>query len=492
VKAVAACRDHPEIAYLSVATTRLAEDGKTMRSIGVVKTEDGGKTWEWSFRAGELPVPRPGGSDWEGRFREPENYAQDWLTQRYGSFWADIPFGFGVGPTDPDYCYATDMGRAYMTADGGKQWRGVINHCDDEGGAYTTGLDVTTCYGLHFDPHHPEVCFLSYTDIGLFKSFDRGKTWHHRIQGTPRAWRNTCYWLTFDPEVPDKVWSVWSNGHDFPRLKMFRHGSADRYVGGVCVSEDNGETWRPTMKGMPEVGCTQILLDPASPAGNRTLYVVGFGRGVYKSTDDGKSWRACDRGLPADNRNAWWLAGNPAGAMYLLNFRGYQEGQSVPGGIYRTADGAETWERLPISDDLPSPSDLCVAPDDAIYLGAWPVDLPGGQVDGGVFRSTDGGRTCERLPFPGHYVYGVNLDRGALYATAWHQGVFRSEDGGQRWSRLGGANFGWPHRVIPDPHDSEMIYLTTFGASLWHGPARGVPGVGPDIVDLPEVSEIRP
>ena len=153
--------------------------------------------------------------------------------------------------------------------------------------------------------------------------------------------------------------------------------------------------------------------------------------------------------------------------------------------------------RLPISDDLPSPSDLCPAPDDPeiAYAAAWPVSLPDRVVAGGVFKTTDAGVTWERLPFPGQYVYGITIDPrepGVVYATAWHHGVFRSEDGGRTWARLGGANFGWPHRVIPDPFDPEMIYLTTFGASLWHGPKRGTPGEGPDIVNLPPVTGVSP
>ena len=497
MKAVAACRDHPEIAYLATSSRRLDSEGRAWWSIGVAKTTDGGGNWDWVFRVGEQRQRHPGESDWEGRYGEPANYEQDWLTKCYGSFWCDLPFGFGVSPTNPDYCYASDMGRAYVTSDGGSHWHGVINRFDAEGGACTTGLDVTTCYGLHQDPHHPDVAFISYTDIGLHKTLNRGLTWHHRIRGVPRPWRNTCYWLVFDPDIPGKVWSVWSSGHDFPRIKMFRHGSADRFRGGVCVSEDSGETWRPTMAGMPEVGCTQIVLDPTSPVGNRRLYVTAFGRGVYRSSDDGRSWALRDVGLPTVNRNAWWLAGDPAGAMYLLLFRSYADGESIPGGLYRSTDSAETWMRLPISDDLPSPSDLCLAPDDpeTAYAAAWPVSLPDRMVAGGVFKTTDAGVTWERLPFPGQYVYGITIDPrepGVVYATAWHHGVFRSEDGGRTWARLGGANFGWPHRTIPDPSNPEMIYLTTFGASLWHGPKRGTPGEGPDIVDLPRVTGVRP
>jgi hypothetical protein len=130
-----------------------------------------------------------------------------------------------------------------------------------------------------------------------------------------------------------------------------------------------------------------------------------------------------------------------------------------------------------------------------MYVAAWPVSLPDRVVEGGVFKTADAGQTWERLPFPGHYVYGVTVDPNepeVVYATAWFDGVFRSADGGSTWDRLGGANFGWPHLVIPDPFDPDSIYLTTFGGSLWHGPKRGTSGAGPDIVGLPPVSQVRP
>jgi len=498
VKSVGICRDHPEIAYLATGTSRPGPGDRALLSIGIAKSADGGKTWTWSFRAGEKLEHRSGESDWEGEFEEPANFELDWLSKCYSTFWADIPYGFGVAPTNPDYCYATDMGRAIMTENGGATWRGMINRFDEQGGTYTAGLDVTTCYGVHFDPHHAGVSFISYTDIGLFKSFNVDKSWHHRLKGVPRGWHNTCYWLVFDPEVPDKLWSVWSSGHDYPRVKMYRGGKASRYQGGVAVSEDNGETWRKQMEGMPEVGCTQIVLDPTSSAGKRTLYVVAHGRGVYKSTDDGVTWTLKNKGLREDNLNAWWLSGDPAGTMYLLVTRDLDANQnSIPGGVYRTTDGAETWERMAVSEEAAFPNDLCVHPADpkTLYLAAWPVRLPDRVCEGGVMKSTDGGASWRRLPFVGRYVYALLIDPrepGVVYATTWHHGVFRSEDGGQTWARLGGANFGWPHRLFPDPNDPAMLYLTTFGGSVWHGPKLGTPGAGPDITDLPAVTEVRP
>jgi hypothetical protein len=44
-----------------------------------------------------------------------------------------------------------------------------------------------------------------------------------------------------------------------------------------------------------------------------------------------------------------------------------------------------------------------------------------------------------------------------------------------------GYNFKWGHRVVLDPVNPEMIYITTYGGSVWHGPARPDPATPEDI-----------
>ena len=56
------------------------------------------------------------------------------------------------------------------------------------------------------------------------------------------------------------------------------------------------------------------------------------------------------------------------------------------------------------------------------------------------------------------------------------------ENAGLHWSRIRGYNFKWGHRVIPDPRDPAKIFITTYGGSVWHGPAVGVPNALDDIV----------
>jgi hypothetical protein len=61
--------------------------------------------------------------------------------------------------------------------------------------------------------------------------------------------------------------------------------------------------------------------------------------------------------------------------------------------------------------------------------------------------------------------------------------VLRSDDRGQTWQRLKGFNFQWAYRPVPDIHHPGMLYVTTFGSSLWYGPAGGVPEALEDIVE---------
>jgi hypothetical protein len=74
-----------------------------------------------------------------------------------------------------------------------------------------------------------------------------------------------------------------------------------------------------------------------------------------------------------------------------------------------------------------------------------------------------------------------------VYATGYEASAWRSTNRGKTWSRLGGFNFKQGHHVIPDPTDINKIYITTFGSSVWYGPAAGDPTAVEDIVGPPKM-----
>ena len=477
-QAIAACLTHPAVAYLSYSRlqTGLGND----LFFGVLKTTDGGANWTTVWKESTQKAP---------------NIHDLWISERFGPNWGENPISLGVAPGDPKICYGTDYGRTMRTTDGGENWEAVYTKKVGSGNYSTTGLDVTTCYGVHFDPIDRDRIFISYTDIGLFASNNAGRSWSSATRGVPDRWVNTTYWITFDPDVKGRVWGVMSGVHDLPRPKMWRRQSPSRYNGGVCISEDGGVTWRESIQGMPPTAATHLLLDPRSPAHARTLYVTGFGRGVFKSTDDGRNWVLKNNGIPGSEPFAWRLAMDRDGILYLVVARKTEDGSygnEGDGMLFRSKDAAEHWERLMLPEGVNGPNGLAIDPEDPkrLYLAAWGRNTSEGAVSGGIFLSEDSGRSWRNVLDRDQHIYDVTLDPrrpGRVYACGFESSAWRSDDRGATWKRIRGYNFKWGHRVIPDPRDPELIYITTYGGSVWHGPAQGDPSATEDIV-TPEVA----
>jgi photosystem II stability/assembly factor-like uncharacterized protein len=459
----------PDVAYVSYDRLTLP-DGRYY--FGVARSADRGRTWTLVLK-----------SDNQGA----SNVSDAWVTPALGAGWGGNPRGIGCAPADPNTCFITDDGRAFRTTDGGRTWMQVYSARTSGGAWASSGMDVTTCYGVHFDPFDSSRLFITYTDIGLFRSEDGGMSWVYSGAGVPRAWKNTTYWLAFDPQVRGRVWGVMSGIHDLPRPKMWRRMPVTRFNGGVCLSEDGGRTWRQSSAGMEPAAATHVLLDPASPAGARVLYVAAVGRGVYKSVNGGKTWTLKSRGIEGDTPLAWRLSRDARGTLYLVVARRTEDGSignAGDGALYRSTDGAETWTRLPLPAGVNGPNGLTIDPADPrrLYLAAWGRHQPQGDVSGGVFRSTDAGATWKHVLSRDQHIYDVTIaSGGTLYAAGFESSAWRSDDGGDTWTRLRGYNFKWGHRVIPDPADKEKVYITTFGGSVWHGPARGDPTAPEDI-----------
>lgn len=471
----------PLVAYVGLRGLALPGRGAAPFN-GIAKTTDGGRSWSVVHAESDAPSP---------------NLQPSWIEPRAAedghSVWFDAPYDLAVAPNDPDVAYATDLFRTYRTTDGGARWAQVNSESHGDDRWATRGLDVTTTYGIQFDPRDARRVFIPYTDIGLFRSEDGGATWTGSTAGIPTRWRNTTYWLAFDPEIEGLMWGGFSGTHDLPRPKMWRRTDPARFKGGVAVSTDGGRHWTPSSAGMEESAITHVLLDPKSPKGRRTLYATAFGRGVYKSTDNGRSWALRNAGLAADPRNqpfAWRLTLAPDGALYLVVARRSERGKigdADDGALYRSTDGAGHWQKLSLPAGTNGPNGLAVDPTDPrrLYLAAWGVTHPEGDTGGGVFLSTDAGAHWRPVLGEAQHVYDVTVDPRdptRLYTGGFDQAAFRSSDRGETWQRIRGFNFKWGQRVVPDPTDPAKVYVTTFGGSVWHGPAAGDPNATEDVV----------
>lgn len=480
-EAIATSEFHPAVAYAGFRGLQLGE-GKENFFNGIAKTTDSGRTWKIVFKESNKPAA---------------NLRTTWIeeraTQGGRNIWFDAPDSLGVAPTNPDVAYATDLFRTYRTLDGGTTWQDMDSRRASDDSWISRGLNVTTNYGVQFDPFDSRHIYMDNTDIGLFQSSDGGRSWRSSTEGVPESWRNTTYWLAFDPAKRGLIWGAFSGTHDLPHPKMWRGRGTRHFTGGVAVSTDGGNHWTPSSDGIPTHSITHILLDPSSPAGRRTLYACAFGLGVYKSTDNGKSWARKNDGIAGDEPLAWRITLSQDGSLYLVVSRrneGFNRSLAGEGALYRSTDKAEHWQRIDLPAGVTGPTGLEVDPRDPqhLYLTAWGQMGETADYGGGVFASENGGKTWKALYTKTQHVYDLTIDPrhpDTLYFTGSDTAAYRSTDDGAHWVRIEGYDFKQGNRIFIDPNNPSQIYITTYGGGVWHGPATGAPN--PPEADLTPV-----
>jgi photosystem II stability/assembly factor-like uncharacterized protein len=468
-EAIAASNRHPQVAYVGFRGLQLGE-GKQNLFNGIAKTTDGGQAWKIVFKESNHAAANLSGSWIEQRARQDSQ-----------NIWFDSPYSLGAAPTDPDVAYATDLFRTYRTLDGGATWQEMNSEQLKDGSWTSRGLDVTTNYGVQFDPFDSRHIYMDNTDMGLFQSTNGGQSWRGSTEGIPEDWRNTTYWLAFDPAQRGLIWGAFSGTHDLPRPKMWRGRGVRHFTGGVAVSTDGGNHWTPSNAGLPVDSITHILLDPSSPTGSRTLYACAFGRGVYKSTDNGHSWTQKNNSITGDEPFAWRITLSQDGSLYLVVARrteGKDYSLAGAGALYRSTDKAEHWQRIDLPSGVTGPTGLEVDPRDPqrLYLTAWGQEGEDVDRNGGVYTSDNGGKTWRALFTQSQHAYDLTIDPhhpDTLYITGFDAAAYRSTDRGAHWTRIMGYDFKWGHRIFLDPNNPTQIYITTYGGGVWHGPAAG-------------------
>ncbi len=178
--------------------------------------------------------------------------------------------------------------------------------------------------------------------------------------------------------------------------------------GGVWKSVDGGLKFKPIFdRYIMSIGA--IRIDQQHPD---TVWVgtgepwtrntTSVGAGVYKTTNAGRSWRLM--GLKNTERIAR-IAINPQNPdIVFVAALGHLWGPNEQRGLFRTTDGGKTWEKVLYVDQNTGCSDVVIDPKNPqiVYAGMWqfrryPYFFYSGGKGSGLYKSTDGGKTWTRL-----------------------------------------------------------------------------------------------
>ncbi len=281
--------------------------------------------------------------------------------------------------------------------------------------------------------------------------------------------------------------------------------------GGIWKTDDYGRTWTPIFDREPTGSIGSLFVAPSDP---NIIYAgsgeglhrpdLSVGNGIYRTTDGGKTWMHL--GLRGGQQIPELAVDPNDPNRVFAAVAGHPYGPNAERGIFRSTDGGQTFQKVLYKDEYTGGDDVLIDPSNQriVYATMWQAEEgpwengEWGGPNGGIFKSTDGGSTWQKLtnglPEDANQAH-IAISRSnpqILFASvAVERGVklYKSENGGESWTvatddprpaqRIGGGDL--PEPAI-DPKNPEVVYMTsivtwksTDGGKTWTG-FRGAPG----------------
>ncbi len=414
--------------------------------LGILKSTDGGQTWDTLGVANGLNFLYIGSI-----FMHPDN--PDLLLAAAGH----ITPGAAVDQMDlDDY---TPMG-IYRTIDGGETWTQVYEPKDNPGECFTA-VEIHPTYG--------NIAYAG-SDGAIYMSRDTGATWIHMSAGTK----------TWGPPGIVAGWPIDLQCDPRDSLRLF----ANNYNGGNFLSEDGGHTWRNASLGYTGCQARSVSVDPFNPA---RIFEAGRS-GIWKSNDAGHTWE----GVFYPDINSTDIIGLEWMTMVCdpRHFDQVLAGKNI---IIRTLNGGGSWTRVwqvqtvqsllppetpnqilatfafPQSDENRIYAALC---SEGLMMGHERGDISVALAGGGVLRSTDNGVTWERavdanLGDISVFDLALHPANALLVYAATTAGLFKTTDGGDSWTLMTTpSDTSLIRAVALDPGDPDHLLIALEGSGI--------------------------
>jgi photosystem II stability/assembly factor-like uncharacterized protein len=179
-------------------------------------------------------------------------------------------------------------------------------------------------------------------------------------------------------------------------------------TGGVWKTDDNGASWQAVFEHMPSTSIGDLAVAPSNPdivwvgTGEANIFRASMpGVGIYKSTDAGTTWQ--HMGLSDTQTIARILVHPTNPDIVYVAASGHEWTDNAMRGVFKTTDGGRTWNKIYYKSPRTGAIDLVMDPRDpnVLYAALWqrirrkwsdPRVEPGYN-EGGIIKTVDGGRT---------------------------------------------------------------------------------------------------
>lgn len=458
----------------NIHTIYLAGNDASLGAPLILKSENGGDSWQKVFKSSNNTNIRTG---WSG-FQGDKNWS-----------WGETAFGIAVAPDNADRVLFGDYSFVHVSKDGGANWSQAYVKSSDEHPAnaptpkkksyHSIGLENTTCWQIFWtDPMNMFGCF---SDIGLIRSQDGGLSWGYNYDGLSV---NSLYRMISGAN--GTLYAASSNIHDMYQSTRLADGQLDAADanGKISYSTDNGQTWSSLHQFNHPV-----FWIAADPTKNTRMYasVIHYGSGsgmggIWVSDDINKGSASSWVKLPNPPRTE----GHPATVLVLKDgqvlctYSGRRNGSgqfTKSSGLYLYNPASGSWKDLSDPGMYYWTKDVVVDPSDSTQ-STWLVAVfsgwggaPNGL--GGLYRTTNRGQSWTKLT-------GTQFDRvtsvtfdpqqpKVCYLTTETQGLWRTLDiSGVNpiWSLVNAYDFRQPERVYFNPYKNRQMWVSSFGNGM--------------------------
>src|SRR5689334_18408340 len=509
---------------------------------GIFRSDDAGETWkqlptqstQGLIHVESLAIdPRTANTIYAGTFYLPYKSVdggQSWKSIKNGIIDDSDIFAIDIDPRDPNHIIASACSGIYESKNAGDEWRkvqgipsqsrrtrAILQHPSvpgmvfagttegfwrsDKGGDPDSWM-VTTSRQLEINsiavhPSRPDTVFIGTNNYGVMVSTDGGKSFTPTNGGFSGRFANA---ILADRETPNRVYA----------------STINTATGGgfFFVSNDNGETWKPSMRSMPSRLITYAIVQDTRDA--NVLY-LGTNLGVYRSTDRGTSWAPVWAPNTTEKKKALApakrgtkptasVARRPAPRtvglkvdqeailqmQQALNDAGYHLGEpdGKPGPTTTAAlKKFQTDRHLPVTGKLDSitmaalgissssgsanPESANIILADAVNAIVHTYDVekqqPGylAATNTGLYRSFDPNKGWQKLSYgsfdPRTTCISTNLKTPeTIWVGTPNSGILVSHDSGKTWRQVNGVPSDVPvNTIVQDPQQPENIYVGT-------------------------------